>query len=77
GFLVWALEIPPIVVTLGTLTIYLGMAFVLSGGAWVNAHQMTPIFLSVPRTPILGLPVLGWVVIVIVYLSRTYIRSTM
>src|SRR5215470_11893845 len=42
GYLVWALEIPPIVVTLGTLTIYRGMAFVLSGGAWVNAHQFTP-----------------------------------
>ncbi len=35
-------EIPPIVVTLGTLTIYRGAAFVLSGGAWVNAHQMQP-----------------------------------
>ncbi len=33
GFLVWALQIPPIVVTLGTLTIYRGMAFVMSGGA--------------------------------------------
>jgi rhamnose transport system permease protein len=37
-------------VTLGTLTIYRGMAFVLSGGEWVNAHQMTPTFLNVPRT---------------------------
>ncbi|MBY5357969.1 ABC transporter permease [Rhizobium leguminosarum] len=76
GFLVWALEIPPIVVTLGTLTIYRGMAFVLSGGAWVNAHQMTPIFLSVPRTPILGLPVLGWVGIVIVLLMYVLLRYT-
>ncbi|PDS81513.1 ABC transporter permease [Rhizobium sp. L43] len=74
GFLVWRLEIPPIVVTLGTLTIYRGMAFVLSGGAWVNAHQMTPTFLSVPRTPILGLPVLGWVAIIIVALMYMLLR---
>lgn len=66
GFLVWALRIPPIVVTLGTLTIYRGMAFVLSGGSWVNAHEMTAPFLNVPRTVILGLPVLSWIAIFIV-----------
>ena len=66
GFLVWALQIPPIVVTLGTLTIYRGMAFVLSGGGWVNAHQMTPSFLNIPRTPLLGLPVLSWIAILVV-----------
>lgn len=68
GFLVWILQIPPIVVTLGTLTIYRGMAFVLSGGSWVNAHQMTPTFLNVPRTVLLGLPVLSWVAVLVVLL---------
>ncbi len=67
GFLVWALRIPPIVVTLGTLTIYRGMAFVLSGGSWVNAHQMTPSFLNVPRTVVLGLPILAWIAVLIVF----------
>ncbi|CDZ34034.1 Inner-membrane translocator [Neorhizobium galegae bv. officinalis] len=66
GYLVWALRIPPIVVTLGTLTIYRGMAFVLSGGGWVNAHQMAPSFLNVPRMPVLGLPILSWIAILIV-----------
>jgi rhamnose transport system permease protein len=66
GYLVWALQIPPIVVTLGTLTIYRGMAFVLSGGGWVNAHQMAPSFLNIPRMPMLGLPVLSWIAIVVV-----------
>ena len=42
GALVWRLGIPPIVVTLGTLTIYRGLAFVLSGGAWINSFQFTP-----------------------------------
>jgi rhamnose transport system permease protein len=76
GYLVWALEMPPIVVTLGTLTIYRGMAFVLSGGAWVNAHQMTPVFLNVPRTMLFGLPVLGWIGIVIVALIYFVLRYT-
>jgi rhamnose transport system permease protein len=66
GFLVWALRIPPIVVTLGTLTIYRGMAFVLSGGGWVNAHQMSPSFLNIPRLPVLGVPVLSWIAVFII-----------
>ena len=50
GLLVWTVGIPPIVVTLGTLTIYRGLAFVLSGGAWINSFQFSPSFLGLPRT---------------------------
>ncbi len=76
GILVWKLNIPAIVVTLGTLTIYRGMAFVLSGGAWVNAHQMTAPFLNTPRTPFLGLPLLGWTAILIVALVYVLLTRT-
>ncbi len=76
GFLVWALQIPPIVVTLGTLTIYRGMSFVLSGGAWVNAHQMQPDFLGVPRLPVLGLPILSWVAIAVILLVGFILART-
>ncbi|UJW75009.1 ABC transporter permease [Rhizobium sp. SL42] len=76
GFLVWALQIPPIVVTLGTLTIYRGMTFVLSGGAWVNAHQMQPDFLGFPRMTVLGLPILSWVAISIVILVSFILTRT-
>nr|WP_176023339.1 ABC transporter permease [Brucella pseudintermedia] len=76
GILVWKLNIPAIVVTLGTLTIYRGMAFVLSGGAWVNAHQMTAPFLNMPRTVVLGLPLLGWTAIVIVALIYVLLTRT-
>jgi len=75
GFLVWKLNIPSIVVTLGTLTIYRGLSFVFSGGSWVNAHQMTTSFLNIPRTPIFHLPVLGWsaiLVIILVYILMKY-----
>lgn len=60
GLLVWKVGIPPIVVTLGTLTIYRGLAFVLSGGAWINSFQFSPGFLSLPRAAVLGLPLLSW-----------------
>ncbi|THD82319.1 ABC transporter permease [Aliigemmobacter aestuarii] len=66
GLLVWLLSIPPIVVTLGTMTIYRGIIFLLSEGKWVNAHEMSPAFKAFPRTQFLGLPVLSWVAIVAV-----------
>jgi rhamnose transport system permease protein len=59
GVLVWKLNIPPIVVTLGTLTIFRGLVFVISGGAWVNAAQMSPDFINLQRTVFLGLPLLS------------------
>ena len=68
GILVWKLDIPPIVVTLGTLTIFRGLVFVASGGAWVNAAQMSPDFIGFQRTAILGLPVLSWIGIAVAIL---------
>jgi rhamnose transport system permease protein len=76
GFMVWKIGIPAIVATLGTLTVYRGMAFVLSGGAWVNQTQMTPMFLNAPRTPLLGLPLLGWTaILVIAVIAVTFTRT--
>jgi rhamnose transport system permease protein len=76
GCLVWKIGIPPIVVTLGTLTIYRGATFVISGGAWVNADQMSPAFINLQRGQILGIPVLSWfaistVMAIYVFLTRT------
>jgi rhamnose transport system permease protein len=68
GVLVWKLNIPPIVVTLGTLTIYRGLIFVISGGAWVNAAQMSPDFVALQRGAFLGLPILSWFAIVVALL---------
>ena len=65
GIMVWKLSIPPIVVTLGTMTIYRGLIFVLSGGAWVNAHEMSAAFTGFPRADILGLPMLAWIAILV------------
>ena len=67
GVLVWKVGIPPIVVTLGTLTIFRGTTFVLSGGKWVNADQMSPAFISFQRDILLGIPVLSWLAILTVF----------
>jgi rhamnose transport system permease protein len=76
GLLVWQLTIPPIVVTLGTLTIYRGMIFVLSKGAWINAHQMSAGFKAFPRAELLGLPVLSWIAIAAVAIMAVVMTRT-
>ncbi len=66
GLLVWKLDIPSIVVTLGTLTIFRGATFVISGGAWVNADQMSPAFIGFQRAVLAGIPVLSWIAILVI-----------
>jgi rhamnose transport system permease protein len=76
GILVWKLAIPPIVVTLGTMTIYRGIIFLISNGEWVNAHEMSAAFTGFPRASILGLPVLAWFAIVLAALFILMIART-
>jgi rhamnose transport system permease protein len=61
GWLIGYLQLPPIVITLGTMSVYRGLVFVLSNGAWVSAHQMPPSFIAFPLTTLLGLPHLVWI----------------
>ena len=68
GFFVWIIRIPPIVVTLGTMTIYRGLIFVISEGKWVNAHEMSDGFKAFPRYEFLNLPMLSWVAIFVIIL---------
>ena len=76
GLLVWKLSIPSIVVTLGTMTIFRGIIFVISDGKWVNAHEMTPAFKAVPREVVFGLSGLSWFAIFAVILFTILLTRT-
>jgi rhamnose transport system permease protein len=76
GWLIGRLELPPIVVTLGTMSVYRGAVFVLSGGAWVSAHQMPAHFISVPLDRLLGLPHLVWIAAAALAAMAWVARST-
>jgi rhamnose transport system permease protein len=65
GLLVWKLRLPPIVVTLGTMSIYRGAIYLLSRGAWVNENEMSRGFLAFPRGEFLGLTLLSWLAIAV------------
>ncbi|HEY4199535.1 MAG TPA: ABC transporter permease [Devosiaceae bacterium] len=76
GLLVWKLNIPSIVVTLGTLTIFRGLIFVIAGGQWVNADEMSEPFIQLQRDVVLGIPVLSWFAIVIAVLFYVMMTRT-
>lgn len=76
GILVWKLSIPPIVVTLGTMTIFRGIIFLISDGKWVNSHEMSAAFTGFPRAEILGLPILSWTAILAVILFAVVMSRT-
>ena len=65
GLLVWKLRLPPIVVTLGTMSMYRGVIYLLSRGAWVNENQMSRGFLEFTRAQFLGLSTLAWAALVL------------
>ncbi|MBB4183956.1 rhamnose transport system permease protein [Sinorhizobium terangae] len=76
GTLVWKLNIPPIVVTLGTLTIYRGLIFLLTDGKWINAHEMSDAFKALPRLDLVGLPVLSWLSLLMIALMFLVMSRT-
>jgi rhamnose transport system permease protein len=76
GLLIGFLKLPPIVVTLGSLSVFRGSIFVLSGGAWVSAHQMTPAFISFPNERLFGLTHLVWFAAATIVLAWYVVRHT-
>jgi rhamnose transport system permease protein len=76
GLLVWKLSIPPIVVTLGTMTIFRGIIFVISEGKWVNSQEMSAAFTGFPRAAVLDLPVLSWTAVLVVIVFGVMMART-
>jgi rhamnose transport system permease protein len=76
GALIGFLRLPPIVVTLGAMSVFRGSIFVLSGGAWVSSHQMTPAFIGFPLDRLLVLTNLVWIAAIAVGLAWFVTRHT-
>ncbi len=78
GLLVGGLKLPPIIATLGTIAIYRSLVFVVSGGEWVSAHEMSELFVSIPHRTFLGVPGILWytgVTLVLVGLFLTFVPA--
>lgn len=76
GLLVAFGKVPPIIATLGTMSIYRGFTFVLSKGQWVTAHEMTEAYMNLPKGTIFGLTNLIWMAILVSILTIFFSRYT-
>jgi rhamnose transport system permease protein len=76
GVLVAYGKIPPIITTLGTVNIYRGLTFLLSGGTWVTAHEMSKTYIDFPRNTFLGVSNLLWIAILVIAVFYYFSRYT-
>jgi len=63
-------KVPPIIATLGTLSIYRGMVFFYSGGTWINSYELPRSFKLLSKGTPLGLP--NMVIIALVFAALVY-----
>ena len=78
GLIITLGNVPPIIATLGTLSIYRGLVFFYSQGAWVNSFELPKSFKVLSKGTPLGLPnmvIIAAVVAVIIYYFLNHTRA--
>ena len=78
GLIITYGKVPPIIATLGTLSIYRGLVFYYSQGTWINSFELPKSFKLLSKGTPLGLPnmvIVAILVAVIVYYFLNYTRT--
>jgi rhamnose transport system permease protein len=75
GVLVTWGRVPALVVTLGTLYIFRGLAFLWTDGRQVNAETLPDAFLNLGSDSLLGVPILVWIALVVVLVVGQWLRD--
>jgi rhamnose transport system permease protein len=68
-------QIPSLVVTLGTLYVFRGAAFVWTGGRQVNAETLPDSFLDIGTGTVVGIPTLTVIALVVLLVVGTWLRD--
>jgi rhamnose transport system permease protein len=76
GFLVAVLRVPSIVATLGTLSIYRGLDFLIAGGKQVTLGDLPAGYTDPARATVLGIPVFVLIAVAIVVFVALVLRQT-
>ncbi|HET6822167.1 MAG TPA: ABC transporter permease [Anaerolineales bacterium] len=78
GLIITFGRVPPIIATLGTLSIYRGLVFYYSQGTWINSFELPASFKTLSKGAPLGLPnmvLIAILVAVAVYFFLNYTRT--
>ena len=65
GFVVGYLKVVPMIATLGTMYIYRGFAFLLSGGQWWFPHQISQPYQDWAAKSIVSVPAILWIAAIV------------
>ncbi len=76
GFFVAKCKILPIIATLGMMNVFRGLTYIVSGGKWVSAYQMSDNFKAIGTTKVLGINILIIMAIVIFVIFYYFINFT-
>jgi rhamnose transport system permease protein len=75
GVLVTWGQVPALVVTLGTLYAFRGLAFLWTNGRQVNAETLPDPFLNIGSDSIAGVPILVWIALIVVLVVGQWLRD--
>lgn len=76
GAIITVGHVPPIIATLGTLSIYRGMVFFYSQGTWINAFELPEGVKLLSKGQPLGVPNLILIALLIAALTFVYLKFT-
>ena len=76
GIVVAGFHVPSIVATLGTLSIYRGIDFLLAGGKQVTLTELPPGYTAAARSTLVGIPVFVLIALAIVVVCAVVLRQT-
>jgi rhamnose transport system permease protein len=76
GFLIAVLKVPAIVATLGTLSIFRGIDYVIAGPDQVPLAGLPPGFTDISRADVVGIPLFVLLTIAVVVVGSVLLRST-
>lgn len=74
GWLITRFDLPPIVVTLGTMAAFRGAIFVASKGAWISDQDIHLAIKGLPREQWLGLPALVWFAMLVLAVTAVFLN---
>jgi rhamnose transport system permease protein len=75
GVLVTFGKVPALVVTLGTLYIFRGIAFLWTDGKQINAETLPDKFLNIGTNTLIGIPVIALIALAVVLVVGQYLRD--
>lgn len=76
GSVIAFLKIPAIIMTLGTMSVYRGLVYIMSDGAWVSSHEMSDSFKTFPGGHDFLLPNIFWIAVACALLVWTLLSYT-